>query len=149
MLQALYRVELREAFGIEFSNLLCLNNMPIKRYVDYLQRHGQLQEYMEARPPYHCLLDVIVVSNYMRSTAGRPHRVVMIVSMSPDCFVASVADCGEEVLTYQDGKPAKTSMVPCLRAHVDVHVRAWPPAAPTVSSYGSADPSGAIACSCW
>ena len=51
--QASFRVELREAFGIEFSRLLCLNNMPIKRYVDFLQRRGQLQEYMEA---CHCLL---------------------------------------------------------------------------------------------
>ena len=41
-------MELREAFGIKFSGLLCLNNMPIKRYVDFLQRRGQLQEYMEA-----------------------------------------------------------------------------------------------------
>lgn len=52
--QASFRVELREAFGIEFSRLLCLNNMPIKRYVDFLQRRGQLQGYMEARR--HCLL---------------------------------------------------------------------------------------------
>lgn len=42
-------MELREAFGIEFSGLLCLNNMPIKRYVDFLQRRGQLHEYMQAR----------------------------------------------------------------------------------------------------
>ncbi|KAK9844053.1 hypothetical protein WJX81_003051 [Elliptochloris bilobata] len=46
-LEASYRVELREAFGIEFSRLLCLNNMPIKRYVDFLLRRGQLQEYMQ------------------------------------------------------------------------------------------------------
>ncbi len=80
-------MELREAFGIEFSQLLCLNNMPIKRYVDYLQRHGQLQEYMEARTLFHCLLDVIVVSDfvvsdYIRSRAGRPHRMVVRVSTS-------------------------------------------------------------------
>lgn len=30
-----------------FSRLFALNNMPIKRYVDYLQQRGQLQEYME------------------------------------------------------------------------------------------------------
>ena len=75
-------MELREAFGIEFSHLLCLNNMPIKRYVDYLQRHGQLQEYMEARTLFHSLLDVIVVSDYIRSRAGRPHRMVVRVSTS-------------------------------------------------------------------
>jgi hypothetical protein len=28
--------ELREAFGIEFNHLFCLNNMPIKRWADFL-----------------------------------------------------------------------------------------------------------------
>ena len=56
--QASFRVELREAFGIEFSRLLCLNNMPIKRYADFLQRRGQLQEYMEARHCLRCCADM-------------------------------------------------------------------------------------------
>ena len=47
VLQAAYKQELRESHGIVFDNLLCLNNMPIKRYVDYLQRRGQLEEYMQ------------------------------------------------------------------------------------------------------
>lgn len=28
--------ELREAYGIEFNSLLCLNNMPLKRWADHL-----------------------------------------------------------------------------------------------------------------
>lgn len=47
MLQAAYKQELRDAFGIVFNNLFCLNNMPIKRYVDYLQRRNKLEEYMQ------------------------------------------------------------------------------------------------------
>lgn len=46
-LQAAYKQELSESYGVAFDNLLCLNNMPIKRYVDYLQRRGQLEEYMQ------------------------------------------------------------------------------------------------------
>jgi len=42
-----YRRELSEAFGITFSGLLALNNMPIKRFVDHLQRtEGGLDGYM-------------------------------------------------------------------------------------------------------
>lgn len=37
-LEDAYRSELREAHGIEFSSLLCLNNMPIKRWADELVR---------------------------------------------------------------------------------------------------------------
>ena len=52
-LQAAYKQELKEAYGIIFNNLFCLNNMPIKRYVDYLQRRGRLEEYMQViRGPY-------------------------------------------------------------------------------------------------
>ena len=50
-LQGAYKQELRESHGISFNNLLCLNNMPIKRYVDYLQRRGQLEEYMQVLSP--------------------------------------------------------------------------------------------------
>lgn len=38
---------LLQAYGIEFNSLLCLNNMPIKRYADFLIRNGKLSEYME------------------------------------------------------------------------------------------------------
>ena len=39
--------ELWEAHGIIFSCLFALNNMPIKRYVDYLQQRGGLEAYMQ------------------------------------------------------------------------------------------------------
>ena len=47
MTQAAYKQELSSSYGITFDSLLCLNNMPIKRYVDYLQRRGQLEDYMQ------------------------------------------------------------------------------------------------------
>jgi radical SAM/Cys-rich protein len=45
-LEAQYRIELRERFGIEFHELLVLTNMPIKRFAHQLTREGKLSEYM-------------------------------------------------------------------------------------------------------
>ncbi len=46
-LQDAYRQELRDAHGIEFSSLLTLNNMPIKRFADWLLVRGELEAYMQ------------------------------------------------------------------------------------------------------
>lgn len=45
-LEAEYRSELREHFGIEFTGLLALANMPIKRWADWLRRRGQYDAYL-------------------------------------------------------------------------------------------------------
>ena len=37
-LQAAYKQELSEGYGIVFNKLFCLNNMPIKRFADFLVR---------------------------------------------------------------------------------------------------------------
>jgi len=41
-----YRRELRRAFGIEFSSLVAITNMPIKRFADDLRRDGRLGDYL-------------------------------------------------------------------------------------------------------
>ncbi|CAD7699490.1 unnamed protein product [Ostreobium quekettii] len=46
-LEAAYKQELMDAHGIEFNRLFCLNNMPIKRFADFLIRRGKLDEYMQ------------------------------------------------------------------------------------------------------
>jgi len=45
-LEARYRVELRERFGIEFRRLLTITNMPIKRFARALEREGRASAYM-------------------------------------------------------------------------------------------------------
>ncbi|WIA16923.1 hypothetical protein OEZ85_013849 [Tetradesmus obliquus] len=45
-LQPAYKQELAEMYGIHFNSLLCLNNMPIKRFADFLIRSSTLSEYM-------------------------------------------------------------------------------------------------------
>ncbi len=44
-LEETYRQELKERFGIRFSNLFVLANMPINRYEKYLNIIGKLKEY--------------------------------------------------------------------------------------------------------
>lgn len=45
-LEADYKREMKEHFGIEFNSLFCIANMPIARFASYLKRNNQLQEYM-------------------------------------------------------------------------------------------------------
>ncbi len=45
-LEARYREELREGFGIEFHRLATIANMPIKRFAHALARDGQHEAYM-------------------------------------------------------------------------------------------------------
>lgn len=45
-LEATYKKELSELFGIEFNHLFTITNMPIKRFLDFLRRTGKLEEYM-------------------------------------------------------------------------------------------------------
>jgi radical SAM/Cys-rich protein len=45
-LEAQYKVQLDENFGILFDSLFTMTNMPIKRFADFLHRRGELKEYM-------------------------------------------------------------------------------------------------------
>ena len=45
-LEQSYRRELRSRFGLEFTNLLTLTNMPIRRFADFLNRTGQHSAYL-------------------------------------------------------------------------------------------------------
>jgi len=48
VLEPAYRAELNDVYGITFSNLIALNNMPIKRFADDLARtDGGLRGYMD------------------------------------------------------------------------------------------------------
>ncbi|HEU4414392.1 MAG TPA: arsenosugar biosynthesis radical SAM (seleno)protein ArsS [Candidatus Angelobacter sp.] len=45
-LEADYKVQLRENFGIEFNRLFTITNMPIKRFAEFLAREGKQESYM-------------------------------------------------------------------------------------------------------
>lgn len=42
-----FKRELRANYGIEFDSLLCITNMPVSRYLEYLLRSGNYEKYME------------------------------------------------------------------------------------------------------
>jgi len=41
-----YKQELQAGFGVVFDDLYTITNMPIRRYLEYLERSGELQSYM-------------------------------------------------------------------------------------------------------
>lgn len=41
-----FKRELKQNFNIDFNNLFCITNMPISRYLDYLIRTGNYEQYM-------------------------------------------------------------------------------------------------------
>jgi radical SAM/Cys-rich protein len=41
-----YKQELQSRFGVVFDDLYTITNMPIRRYLEYLERSGELQSYM-------------------------------------------------------------------------------------------------------
>ncbi|CAN5823241.1 arsenosugar biosynthesis radical SAM protein ArsS [soil metagenome] len=42
-----FRVELRRRYGLEFNHLYVITNMPINRFLEFLSRTGQYEEYMD------------------------------------------------------------------------------------------------------
>jgi radical SAM/Cys-rich protein len=47
-LEASYRQTLKEKYGIVFNQLFCITNMPIGRYLEYLRRTDNYEDYMAA-----------------------------------------------------------------------------------------------------
>jgi radical SAM/Cys-rich protein len=45
-LKAQYATKLNADFGIQFNDLFCITNLPVKRFKDDLERSGQLEAYM-------------------------------------------------------------------------------------------------------
>ena len=46
-LEADYKVELKKRYGIEFTRLFALTNLPVTRYATYLKERGEYDGYME------------------------------------------------------------------------------------------------------
>jgi radical SAM/Cys-rich protein len=94
-LEADYKRELRENFGVSFNSLFTITNMPIKRFADYLHRRGELREYMD-----------LLVANF---NAGTTEHLMCrdTVSVAHD---GRVYDCdfnqqlGYELMVRRDGE---------------------------------------------
>lgn len=42
-----FKAELKKHYGIDFNKLLCITNMPVSRYLEYLLRSGNYEKYMD------------------------------------------------------------------------------------------------------
>jgi len=47
MLEAKYKEELHNNYGIVFNSLYTMTNMPVKRFTDFLYKRGELKDYMD------------------------------------------------------------------------------------------------------
>jgi radical SAM/Cys-rich protein len=47
MLEAKYKEELAQNFGIVFNSLYTMTNIPVKRFTDFLYNRGELKDYMD------------------------------------------------------------------------------------------------------
>ncbi len=45
-LEADYKRELKEHFGVVFNSLFTITNLPVSRFASYLKNNGKLAEYM-------------------------------------------------------------------------------------------------------
>ena len=51
-MEAKYRDELKEHFGIQFNHLFTMTNLPVKRFADFLYRRNELEVKLEFEKPY-------------------------------------------------------------------------------------------------
>ena len=72
-MQEAYKQELASAYGITFNSLMCLNNMPIKRFADFLLRNGQLSEYMQVDSVL-CCADTTLPSSILHASISSESR---------------------------------------------------------------------------
>ncbi|OFZ30077.1 MAG: radical SAM protein [Bdellovibrionales bacterium RIFCSPHIGHO2_01_FULL_40_29] len=77
-LQHDYKIELKELFDIEFNELFTITNMPIKRFLNDLERSGKWTEYME------------LLANSFNPTAAKGIMCRNLVSVS---WNGDVFDC--------------------------------------------------------
>ena len=77
-LEDAYRAALRKSYGIEFSRLICLTNMPIKRFAAELRAAGRLQDYMD-----------LLVAAYNPATLDR----LMCLDMAHVAYDGRLYDC--------------------------------------------------------
>ncbi len=102
-LEARYRRELADTFGIEFSSLFTLTNLPVKRFADSLARAGRLEAYME-----------LLVDNFNADTVPG----LMCLSQLSISWDGKIYDCDfNQMLEMGSEKPADSAGASMLSLH--------------------------------
>ena len=74
-LEADYKRELKRRYEIDFDHLLCITNIPIKRYARFLMKRGQLDDYMR------------LLSNHYNAVAAERVMCRSLLSISWDGLI--------------------------------------------------------------
>lgn len=97
-LEADYKKQLRDGFGIEFHRLLALNNMPIHRFASFLRLNGQYEAYMS-----------LLVNHFSpRNVPGLMCRSLVSVSWEGGLYDCDFNQMLELGMTRAAGAPALT-----------------------------------------
>ena len=109
-LEADYKRELKARYDIEFNSLLCITNIPIKRYAKFLEKQGLLEDYMR-----------LLYENYRSSAA----KHVMCKSMLSISWDGTLHDCDfNQMLEIPVGErePTKIFDIESLSHFVDERI---------------------------
>lgn len=97
-LEADYKTQLRDRFGIEFHRLLALNNMPIQRFASFLRLNGQYEAYMS-----------LLVNHFSaRNVPGLMCRSLVSVGWEGTLYDCDFNQMLELGITGANGSPALT-----------------------------------------
>lgn len=94
-LEADYKSEMAEHFGIDFHRLFVITNMPVSRFASWLKREGRLQEYM----------DLLCESFNPATVAGLMCRNTLNVSWRGEVFDCDFNQMMKMPLTGQSDGP--------------------------------------------
>lgn len=95
-LEAEYKREMKARYDVQFDQLYCITNIPIKRYAKYLNRCGKLDDYMR------------LLSSNFNTDAARQVMCRSLVSISWDGLIY---DCDfNQMLEMPIGQQGKTTI---------------------------------------
>jgi radical SAM/Cys-rich protein len=103
-----WKASLQKQFDIQFDRLMTLNNMPISRFLEWLEQSGNLQRYMEQ-----------LIQTFNPATlTGLMCRNTLSVSWDGRLFDCDFNQMLDLAITLPDGQPAHVSCFsPELLAH--------------------------------
>ena len=118
-LEAAYRRELADRYGVVFNRLFTITNMPISRFLDDLIREGRQEEYMEK------LIDGLQPGGRRRrhvpdDALRRLGRAAVRLRFQPDArsgVASRTAAAHPRLRPGQAGRPANRHGEPLLRLH--------------------------------
>jgi radical SAM/Cys-rich protein len=116
-LEADYRRQLDDEFGIRFSRLLTITNMPIKRFADDLDRHGRTDDYM----------DLLVKGFRRENVDGLMCRDLVSVAWTGELHDCDFNQMLDLPLGVDAQSPPRTIWdIDSLEALTDLHIRTAP-----------------------